>query len=180
MYPINGIPMNPMIPLFEGVKRTAANIAAPGERGEYTLDMFSTDFPEFFRAEIEPCTGQKAYTPLLPETIVSKYIESANNAVIPSRWGSDWEMAAGLYVAHFCALRLQTYADGSASPAAVAANAGNVGTVKTATLGDTSLSYDNSAINSGTEKWGTWNLTKYGSQLATMARMIGIAGMYAI
>lgn len=168
-----------MIPLFEGVKRTAANIAAPGERGEYTLDMFSADFPEFFHAEVDPCTGQKTYTPLLPETIVAKYIESANNAVIPSRWGTDWEMAAGLYVAHFCALRLQTYDDGS-TPAAVASNAGNVGTVKTATLGDTSLSYDNTAINSGTEKWGTWNLTKYGSQLATMARMIGIAGMYAI
>ena len=179
MYPITGIPMNPMIPLFEGVKRTAANIAAPGERGEYTLEMFSADFPEFFHAEVDPCTGQKTYTPLLPETIVTKYIESANNAVIPSRWGTDWEMAAGLYVAHFCALRLQTYADGS-TPAAVASNAGNVGTVKTATLGDTSLSYDNTAINSGTEKWVTWYLTKYGAQLATMARMIGIAGMYAI
>lgn len=179
MYPINGIPMNSMIPLFKGVKRTAANIAAPGERGEYTLEMFSADFPEFFKAEVDSCTGQKAYTSLLPETIVARYIESANNAVIPSRWGSDWEMAAGLYVAHFCALRLQTYADGSTATA-VASNAGNVGTVKTATLGDTSLSYDNSAINSGTEKWGTWNLTKYGSQLATMARMIGIAGMYAI
>jgi hypothetical protein len=47
-------------------------------------------------------------------------------------------------------------------------------------MGDTSLTYDNTAINSGTEKWGAWNLTRYGSQLATMARMIGIAGMYAI
>ena len=156
MYPINGIPMNSMIPLFKGVKRTAANIAAPGERGEYTLEMFSADFPEFFKAEVDSCTGQKAYTSLLPETIVAR-----------------------LFMAHLCALRLQTYADGS-TPAAVASNSGNVGVVKTATLGDTSLSYDNSAINSGTEKWGTWNLTKYGSQLATMARMIGIAGMYAI
>ena len=59
MYPINGIPMNPMIPLFEGVKRTAANIAAPGEQGNYTLDMFGADFPEFFHAEVDSCTGQK-------------------------------------------------------------------------------------------------------------------------
>ena len=110
MYPINGIPMNPMIPLFEGVKRTAANIAAPGEKGTYTLEQFQVDFPEFYTKNGD------AYTPMLP----------------------------------------------------------------TATLGDTSISYDNTATNAGTEKWGTWNLTRYGSQLATMARMIGIAGMYAI
>jgi hypothetical protein len=47
-------------------------------------------------------------------------------------------------------------------------------------MGDTSIGYDNAATNAGTEKWGAWNLTKYGTQLATMARMIGIAGTYAI
>lgn len=173
MYPINGIPMNPMIPLFEGVKRTAANIAAPGEKGTYTLEQFQADFPEFYTKSGD------VYTPMLPTATLERFLESCNNTILPSRWGSDWETAAGLFTAHLCALRLQTYADGS-TPAAVASNSGNVGTVKTATLGDTSLSYDNTATNAGTEKWGTWNLTRYGSQLATMARMIGIAGMYAI
>ena len=180
MYPINGIPMNPMIPLFEGVKRTAANIAAPGEQGNYTLDLFAADFPEFFKREVAECTGEGVYTPMLPETVMQSFVDMVNRTILPDRWGSDYRLAAGLFVAHMTALRLQTFADGNSSPAAVAANAGNVGTVKTATLGDTSLSYDNAAINSGTEKWGTWNLTRYGSQLATMARMIGIAGMYAI
>lgn len=173
MYPINGVPMNPMIPLFAGVKRTAANIAAPGEKGDYTLEMFQADFPEFYTK------ADGVYTPMLPTATLERFLKSCNNTILPSRWGSDWETAAGLFMAHLCALRLQTYADGS-TPAAVASNSGNVGTVKTATLGDTSLSYDNTATNAGTEKWGTWNLTKYGSQLATMARMIGIAGMYAI
>ena len=116
---------------------------------------------------------------MLPEAMLQRMIDSANASVIPSRWGPDWRMAAGLFTAHLAALRLQTYADGS-TPAATAGNSANVGTVKTATLGDTSLSYDNAATNAGTEKWGAWNLTRYGSQLATMARMIGIAGMYAI
>ena len=110
---------------------------------------------------------------------LQRMIDSANASVIPSRWGPDWRTAAGLFTAHLAALCLQTYADGS-TPAATAGNSANVGTVKTATLGDTSLSYDNAATNAGTEKWGAWNLTRYGSQLATMARMIGIAGMYAI
>ena len=173
MYPYNGIPMNPMIPLFRGVKAVAANVAAPGEKGEYTAEMFQTDFPEFFTKD------GNSYTPMLPAALLEQYIESANTAVLPSRWGPDWRMAAGLFTAHLAALRLQTYADGS-TPAATAGNSANVGTVKTATLGDTSLSYDNAATNAGTEKWGAWNLTRYGSQLATMARMIGIAGMYAI
>ena len=179
MWPFDGVPANPMVPLFAGVRRTAANVPGPGEAGDYTLEQFREDFPEFFTRDVAPCTGEGSYTPMLPESILQRMIDSANASVVPSRWGPDWRMAAGLFTAHLAALRLQPYADGS-TPAATAGNSANVGTVKTATLGDTSLSYDNAATNAGTEKWGAWNLTKYGSQLATMARMIGIAGMYVI
>lgn len=176
--------LNPAVPAFEWAKRTAANIPAPGERGNYTADQFAEDFPEFFRRveTTDEETGETvvAYEPLLPSATVDRYVDSANSAVLPSRWGGQWRDAAGLYVAHLCALRGQTYADGSASLSAAATNAGSVGVVKTATMGDTSIGYDNSAINAGTEKWGTWNATKYGAQLATMARMIGIGGVYAI
>lgn len=176
MYFIDGIPANPMLPLFAEARRRAANIG-DGDRGTYTLAFFQADFPEFYTKTYE--NGVAAYTAMLPETIISRYIDSANATISPSTWCDDWRLAAGLFVAHNVALRMQTYADGS-TPAAVAANSANVGTVKSATMGDTSLSYDNTAINSGTEKWGAWNLTKYGSQLATMARMIGIAGSYVI
>ena len=54
------------------------------------------------------------------------------------------------------------------------------GRCKTVSMGDTSVSYDNSAVTAGTEKWGSWNTTQYGSQLVTMARMVGMGGMYAI
>ena len=47
-------------------------------------------------------------------------------------------------------------------------------------MGNTSISYDNSAITTGTEKWGAWNATQYGAQLVTMARMVGMGGMYVI
>jgi hypothetical protein len=55
-----------------------------------------------------------------------------------------------------------------------------VGVVKSATMGDTSVSYDNSAITEGTKKWGTWNATEYGAQLVTEARAIGISGSYVV
>lgn len=171
--------INPAAPYFEEKKRVAANVPAPGETGSYTLEMFSEDYPEFYEASLSSETGEPVFTPLLPDTIMAGFIDRANHSILPSRWGSDWRAAAGLFVAHFAALRLQTYAPGSTA-AQTAAAAANMGTVKTAALGDTSVGYDNAAVTSGTEKWGSWNLTTYGMQLATMARMLGIAGMYVI
>jgi hypothetical protein len=177
---------NPSVPLFEYAKRVAANIAPYNEKGDYTAELFKTDFPQFYQkgtAE-EVVEGETVsvttYTPLLPVSMLTQFIDLANDSVMPSRWGSQFRYAAGLFVAHWSALYLKTYSDGSPSAAAVASSSGQVGNVSHATMGDTSISYDNGAINSGTEKWGTWNATQYGAQLATMARMLGIGGTYVI
>ena len=61
-----------------------------------------------------------------------------------------------------------------------AAKAQPAGVIKSATMGDTTVSYDNSAVTIGTEKWGSWNATQYGPQLATLARQVGMGGMYVI
>lgn len=164
---------NPMIPAFENAKRTAANIPAPGEQGTYSSTMFEADFPQFYS------NVNGTYTSLLPSSILTQFIDSANASVLPSRWGTQWRYAAGLYVAHMATLYLQTYADGS-TPQAAATAGQQAGLVASATMGDTSVSYDNSAATAGTEKWGAWNLTKYGMQLSTLARTIGIAGTYVI
>lgn len=169
---------NPMVGLFEETKKTAANIPAVGEKGDYTLALFSEDYPEFFIRSVDD-EGETVSTPMLPVAIMERYVESANGTIIPSRWGGEWRTAVGLYVAHLTALRMQTYTDGG-TPASVASNSVSTGAVKTASMGDTSLSYDNSALTEGTAKWGAWNLTKYGNQLATMARMLGITGTFVI
>lgn len=170
---------NPMIPVFENAKKVAANIPEVGERGNYTSDMFTADFPQFFRkTEVEGETP--TYTPLLPQTMLTSFIDMANVSIIPTRWGEQWRYASGLYIAHYSAMYLKTYADGSPSAQAVASKSSQKGNVASAKMGDTTVSYDNGAINAGTEKWGTWNSTQYGAQLATMARMIGIGGMYVI
>lgn len=156
---------------FMVAKATAANVPGNGEIGSYTAAMFFEDFPQFTTVEKEG---------LVPEKILKQFIDQANDSVLPSRWGSMWRYAAGLYTAHFSALYLQTYASSSASAAQTVARAQQTGTVKTATMGDTSISYDNSAITTGTEKWGAWNATQYGQQLVTMARLVGMGGMYVI
>jgi hypothetical protein len=179
---------NPMIPYFENMKRVSANITPYGEVGNYTADMFETDFPQFYSKgtaeEVDPETDETTtvttYTPLVPQTMLDMFIQQSNESIIPSRWGSQWRYAAGLFVAHWSALYLKTYSDGSPNAQVVASRADQKGNVSSATMGDTSISYDNKAVNEGTAKWGTWNATQYGAQLATMARMIGIGGMYVI
>ena len=103
---------NPTIPLFEYAKSVAANIAPYGEKGDYTADMFQADFPQFFKVE-----GVRTYEPLLPSTMLEQFINLANESVMPSRWGGQFRYAAGLFVAHWSALYLQTYRDGSPSAA---------------------------------------------------------------
>ncbi len=169
---------NPMVGLYEETKRVAANIPAVGEKGDYTLALFAEDYPEFYTRSVND-DGVTVMTPMLPVAIMERYVESANGTIIPSRWGGEWRTAVGLYVAHLTALRMQTYADGG-TPTSVAVRSASTGAVKDATMGDTSLSFDNTALTEGTAKWGAWNLTKYGVQLSTMARMLGITGTFVI
>ena len=170
---------NPMIPYFEYAKKVAANLPPYGEVGDYTEEYFQNDFPQFYTKTTD-AEGTAVYEPLVPSSMLEQFINQANTSIIPSRWGSQWRYAAGLFVAHWAAMYLKTYQDGSPSAAAVASNSGQTGLVASATMGDTSISYDNAAVDAGTEKWGTWNSTLYGSQLATMARLIGIGGTYVI
>lgn len=94
---------------FMAAKTAAANVPGDGEAGSYTAAMFQEDFPQFLDEEKNS---------LVPEKILDQFISQANDSVLPSRWGSMWHYAAGLYTAHFSALYLQTYAPASASAAA--------------------------------------------------------------
>lgn len=167
---------------FHGLISTAANMPQPGEVGTYTKEMFLTDFPQFTKKQASEVTeGEETESQvisLVPETMLQVFVNNANASILPSRYGEIWRYAVGLYVAHFSALYLKTYSDGSASTARASATGQQTGLVKEATMGDTTISYDNEAIASA--KWGAWNATQYGQQLVTMARMIGMGGMYVI
>lgn len=162
--------IKPINYLFENEKRIASGVAH-GNKGNYTTALFLSDFSQF--------TNESGAS-LVPDSMLSTFVDMANDSIFPDAWGSSYQYAAGLFVAHHCALFLQTYAPNSASGSVVAGNAENVGTVKSAQMGDTSVSYDNSAVTNATEKWGAWNATKYGMQLSTMARGLGITGSFII
>lgn len=156
-------------PQFYGVKARAANIGCV--KGTYSADIFQADFPQFYNADGE-C--------LVPAKILNMFIERANNAITPDKWGDAWEYAAGLYVAHFCAMYLQTYSPNSETPGQAAATGGLTGVIKSATLGDSSVTYDTDALTQATSEWGSLNATKYGQMLATEARLVGMGGTYVI
>lgn len=157
-------------PQFFGVRAEAANITRG--HGRYTAELFQEDFPQFF--------GRGSGAPLLPSAMLEEFIRQANAAITPERWGDGWRYAAGLYAAHYPTLYLRTWSEGSETPAQAAATGALVGVVKSAGLGDSSVSYDTDALTKATADWGDLNATQYGQLLATRARLAGMGGTYVI
>lgn len=155
-------------PQFKGLPGAAANLAR--REAPYTTDMFLSDFPQFTDGEGRP---------IGPALILEQFISRARAAVSPDKWDS-WRYACGLYTAHYLTLYLRTYSECSDTPAQAAASGATMGIVKSATLGDASVTYDTSALTAATEKWGGLNATQYGQLLATEARLVGMGGTLAL
>lgn len=156
-------------PQFFGVRAAAANIGQGA--GNYTAEQFQQDYPQFFN-EYGTC--------LVPPVMLTEILNMANASVQPDKWLESWRYAVGLYVAHYATLYLRTYAESSPTAAQAAATGALVGVVKSATLGDSSVSYDTTALTKGTEDWGDLNATTYGQMLANRAKLIGLGGSYVI
>lgn len=134
-------------------------------------ELFQMDFPQFFGPDT---------LPLLPETMLCEFIRQANAVIQPDQWLELWRYACGLYVAHNAALYLRTWAESSDTPAQAAATGALVGVVKSASLGDSSVSYGTDALTRATAGWGDLNATQYGQLLATKARLVGMGGTYVL
>lgn len=156
-------------PQFFGIRAQGANIGHG--KGTYTVEQFRDDYPQFFNKE-------GYFLGLLP--MLEEIINMANAAVQPDKWLDGWRFGVGLYVAHYATLFLRGYSPSNETPQQAAASGALVGVVKSATLGDSSVSYDTSAITAGTEDWGDLNSTTYGQMFANRAKLIGLAGMYVI
>ena len=156
-------------PQFFGVRAAAANIGH--SVGDYTVEQFREDYPQFFNAE-------GYFLGSLP--MLEQIIQMANVSIQPDKWLDSWRYAVGLYVAHYATLSLRGYAASNETPQQAAASGALVGMVKSATLGDASVTYDTTAITAGTEDWGDLNSTTYGQILANRAKLIGMAGSYVI
>lgn len=158
-----------MKPQFQGVLAQAANLGQ--SVGNYTAEQFKAEYPQFCDADGN-CH--------LPDAMLEEIVKMANVSIQPDKWLDSWHYAVGLYVAHYVTLQLRTYAESTSTPAQAAASGALVGVVKSATLGDSSVTYDTSALTAGTENWGDLNATTYGQMLANRARFIGAAGTFVM
>ena len=156
-------------PQFFGVRAAAANIGHSA--GNYTVDDFRTDYPQFFNAD-------RDFLGSLP--MLEQIIQMANVSIQPDKWLDGWRYAAGLYTAHYATLYLKTYAPSSETPGQAAATGALVGVVASAKLGQDSVTYDTDALTKATEDWGDLNATQYGQLLATKARLVGMGGSYVL
>lgn len=154
---------------FSGVRAQAADLGQ--SLGDYTAGQFKAEYPQFCDS-----SGQC----FLPDVQLNELVKMANACIQPDKWLDSWHYAVGLYVAHYATLFLRTYAESSPTAAQAAASGALVGVVKSATLGDSSVTYDTSALTAGTEDWGDLNATTYGQMLANRAKLIGVAGSYVI
>jgi hypothetical protein len=115
---------------------------------------------------------------LVPDDLLDLFISMATASIQEARWHSQWKYAMCLYVAHFCALYLQTQAGPNLTASQVVATAQGMFPKSSKSVGDVSVSYDTSAINNDIPGWAAWKSTVYGQQLATIARIVGRGGMY--
>ena len=165
-----------MWPKDSGRVRQLQSIASgiiDGQPGAYTEAMFLEDFPPFKNK----ATGEN----FVPSGMMNTFLRMCNDIVSPDRWGEEWRLAAGLFTAHYATMYLKTIErnpDGSTSISNAAASGQMFGIVTSASLGDASVSYDTTAATNLTTNWGQWNLTAYGQQYASLARMMCMGGGY--
>lgn len=116
-------------------------------------------------------------SPIVPMPVLLTYISLAQACVQYNRWLESWPIGMMLYIAHF--LTLYLWSEGApSSPPGAAASAGLArGILTSKSAGDVSAGYSQ-IMSSGWESWGAWNLTLYGQQFITMAKVIGFGPMY--
>ena len=149
----------------------AANIRF-GDNPAYTIADFVAFFPQFGSVN-----DQDVYTEIVPHAVLQLYINLASSCISYLRWGSGaWSIAMSLFVAHFATLYCQSVAPEGSTARQVAAMAQAKGIQVSKSAGPLSTSYE--TITKGIEDWGSFLLTEFGQQLATMGSIVGMGGMY--
>lgn len=148
-----------------GLIGAASNIKK-NENPPFDLEEFYAVYPQFQGLEE------------LPDEIVKMYIEFANEVVNEGRWGKQWKLGMCLFVAHFCSIYLMSYSDINSPAAAVIAAGQSKGLVSSKSVGDVSVSYDFSLAMQNVENWGQFNLTMFGNQYVSIAKLMSKGPMW--
>jgi hypothetical protein len=144
----------------------ASNVVDSSGNPAYAVADFLEAYPQF--------------TDNVPESRITAFITMANASIAYGRYFEQWEYAMGLYVGHHATLYLQMTAAAGATVDEALATGQNTGNLTSMKQGDVTIQIDHDAMTKGTESWGMWNATAFGRQLATLARVYGLGGSFAI
>lgn len=149
---------------------TASNVILT-DNPEYTREMFSQNFPAFLFSEDGSVEGS------IPIPVFNLFLDMANKSIKYDRYKSLWKYLMGLYIAHYLTLYLMTQ---QGEPGAQAALQGSVprGIATSKSVDGLSISYDMMEVTNDLAGYGTYKLTIYGQQLATLTKNYGHAGMW--
>lgn len=150
--------------MIHGILGAAANIKGGDNQPPYTVGDFLSVYPQF--------------KDILPNPVIETYVELGNQCVSRKRYHAMWKAAIGLFIAHFCALHLQSQQPEGASAAAVLGAAATAGVVTSESADGVSHSMDLSALTQDLNGWAGFKLTTFGVQFATLGKMAGKGGMY--
>ena len=148
---------------LNGIFFEASNLRN-GTNPSYTSDDFLAMYPQF--------------TNHIPAAMLSSFILLANNSLEEARWHSHWKLGMALFIAHYCQLYLNSSSPADTLLEKAKSLSKPQGLTASKSVGDVSISYDFNTISDSLKSWGTWNLTIYGQQLATIGKLVGKGGMY--
>ena len=113
--------------------------------------------------------------PVVPLAVIQVYLNMAFASLMQSRWREQWYLGMALYIAHYCTLYAQTDGNPQATASQIVANSLQAGVTISQSADGVAQGLE--ALK-GFDNWGTWALTQYGVQLATLARVIGAGAAY--
>ncbi len=149
--------------MYHPLTAQASNIKTQ-ENPLYTLNDFLTFYPQF--------------AGLLPDVVLNSFLELGQACVAKQRFGKMWQLAIGLFIAHFCTLYLQNVAEPGTEAADVVNAAQAAGVVTSESADGVSYSMDTSMLSQDLAGWAAFKLTAFGSQFATIAKLVGKGGIY--
>lgn len=152
--------------IVSGIGLTASNMVG-GTNPSYTIANFVAMYPQF----TNPGGA-------ISDVIIQIYINLATATVQHDRWLDAWEVGMSLFVAHFLTLHIMGTASAGSPAATVIASGQARGLTTSRSAGDVSASTDYNLVGQDLNGWAAWKLTIYGTQYATLAKIIGMGGMY--
>lgn len=143
-----------------------AGNAPQDDNPPFTRDDFFFFFPQF-------------HGNILNE-IIDYFIGIATNTVLEKRWHSRWKLGMALFIAHNCTLFMRASGGPDPTVDAVLSASQTKGLMTSEGAGELTYSQDVASVVEGLKGWADWTTTTYGIQFATLAKMLGKAGMYFV